>query len=78
MKCVISDCTIGGGEEAATPLRPAVRHAECVRHSLSVTPCWCYGSETMDLDPPTIKAVWALTAPSVPARCIFGRRYGRP
>ena len=48
---VISPCTIGGGAEAA-------RCAEYFRQqnvaaTLTVTPCWCYGSETMDLDPTT-------------------------
>lgn len=40
--------------------------AACAEHfkkenfavTLSVTPCWCYGAETMDMDPATIKAVW--------------------
>jgi len=31
---------------------------EGVNITLSVTPCWCYGSETMDMDPMTIKGIW--------------------
>ena len=61
---VISPCTIGGGAEAA-------RCAEYFRQqnvvaTLSVTPCWCYGSETMDLDPMTIKAVWGFNGTERP------------
>ena len=55
VQCVISPTTIGGGAEAA---RCADYFAgENVCATLSVTPCWCYGSETMDIDPTTIKAV---------------------
>ena len=55
-ECVIGCTTIGGGAEAA---KVAEQFAtENVTATLSVTPCWCYGSETMDLDPKTIKAVW--------------------
>lgn len=61
---VISPCTIGGGAEAA-------RCAEYFRQqnvvaTLSVTPCWCYGSETMDLDPLTVKAVWGFNGTERP------------
>ncbi len=34
--------------------------------TLTVTPCWCYGSETMDMDPTTIKGVWGLNATERP------------
>ena len=34
--------------------------------TLSVTPCWCYGSETMDMDPMTIKAVWGFNGTERP------------
>src|SRR5574344_647304 len=64
VECVIASCTIGGGEEAA---RCATEFAaQNVTATLSVTPCWCYGSETMDLDPKTIKAVWGLNATERP------------
>ena len=64
VQCVISDCTIGGGEESA---RCAAQfETESVCATLSVTPCWCYGTETMDLNPNTIKAVWGLNATERP------------
>ena len=55
VQCVVGCTTIGGGAEAAKVARQFA--AENVRATLSVTPCWRYGSETMDLDPFTIKAV---------------------
>jgi L-fucose isomerase len=64
LKCVIADVCIGGGEEAA---RVAVQFAsENVCATLSVTSCWCYGSETMDLDPLTVKAVWGFNGTERP------------
>ena len=39
---------------------------ENVGVSLTVTPCWCYGFETMDMHPTTPKAVWGLMAPNDP------------
>jgi len=64
VECVIADNTIGGGEEAA---RCAAKFAtENVCATLSVTPCWCYGSETMDLDPLTIKGVWGFNGTERP------------
>lgn len=64
VQCVIADQTIGGGEEAA---RCAAKFSsEHVCATLSVTPCWCYGSETMDLDPLTVKAVWGFNGTERP------------
>lgn len=64
VQCVISDTTIGGGAEAA---RCAEQFAnENVVATLSVTPCWCYGSETFDMDPQTIKAVWGFNGTERP------------
>lgn len=64
VQCVISPTTIGGGAEAA---RCADYFAgENVCATLSVTPCWCYGSETMDIDPTTIKAVWGFNGTERP------------
>jgi L-fucose isomerase len=64
VQCVIAQDNIGGGEEAA---RCALQFAaENVCATLSVTPCWCYGSETFDMDPMTIKAVWGLNATERP------------
>lgn len=63
-KVVISSRTIGRVAEAAACAREFKR--EGVDITLSVTPCWCYGSETMDMDPMTIKAVWGLNATERP------------
>ncbi len=64
VQCVISETTIGGGAEAA---RCADRFAtENVVATLTVTPCWCYGSETFDMDPNTIKAVWGFNGTERP------------
>ena len=61
---VISPCTIGGGAEAARCAEYFSTQNVCA--TLSVTPCWCYGSETMDLDPNTIKAVWGFNGTERP------------
>ena len=59
-----AECVIGCGAEAA---KVAEQFAtENVTATLSVTPCWCYGSETMDLDPKTIKAVWGFNGTERP------------
>ncbi|MCL2512307.1 MAG: L-fucose isomerase [Oscillospiraceae bacterium] len=62
--CVISPCTIGGGTEAAKCAE--FFETQNVTATLSVTPCWCYGSETMDMDPNTIKAVWGFNGTERP------------
>ncbi len=64
VKVVISDTTIGRvGESAACAEQ---FRKEGVDITLTVTPCWCYGSETMDMDPQTIKAVWGMNATERP------------
>lgn len=64
VQCVVGDTTIGGGAEAA---QCAQRFsAQNVVATLSVTPCWCYGSETFDMDPQTIKAVWGFNGTERP------------
>lgn len=64
VQCVISDTTIGGGAEAA---RCAEKFSkENVVATLTVTPCWCYGSETFDMDPNTIKAIWGFNGTERP------------
>lgn len=56
VECVIADRTIGGVKEAAMA---AEKFAACdVGAVLSVTPCWCYGAETIDMDPLMPKAIW--------------------
>ncbi|MGN0538926.1 MAG: L-fucose isomerase [Candidatus Fimenecus sp.] len=64
VQCVISNTTIGGGAEAAKCAEQFA--AENVVATLTVTPCWCYGSETFDMDPNTIKAVWGFNGTERP------------
>ena len=64
VQCVIADSTIGGGAEAAACQDKFSR--ENVVATLTVTPCWCYGSETFDMDPKTIKAVWGFNGTERP------------
>ena len=64
VQCVIADSTIGGGAEAA---KCADKFSgENVVATLSVTPCWSYGSATFDMDPNTIKAVWGFNGTERP------------
>ena len=64
VECVIADTTIGGVAEAAATQEKFEREGVAV--TLTVTPCWCYGSETMDMDPKTIKAVWGFNGTDRP------------
>ena len=64
VKVVIADSTIGRVRESAACAQKFKR--EGVDITLTVTPCWCYGSETMDQDPTTIKGVWGLNATERP------------
>ena len=64
VKVVIADTTIGRVAEAAA-CADKFRKAG-VDITLTVTPCWCYGSETMDMDPLTIKAVWGFNGTERP------------
>lgn len=64
VQCVISETTIGGGAEAAKCAHQF--SSENVVATLTVTPCWCYGSETFDMDPQTIKAVWGFNGTERP------------
>ena len=64
VKVVIADTTIGRVAEAAA-CEEKFRH-EGVAITLTVTPCWCYGSETMDMDRNTIKAVWGFNGTERP------------
>ena len=64
VRCVIADRTIGGVAESAQCAEKFAR--EGVGVSITVTPCWCYGSETMDLDPLTPKAVWGFNGTERP------------
>ncbi|MBP5181836.1 MAG: L-fucose isomerase, partial [Lentisphaeria bacterium] len=64
VECVIADTTIGGVAEAAACADKFKK--ENVGVSLTVTPCWCYGSETMDMDRHTPKAIWGINATERP------------
>ena len=64
VQCVIADSTIGGGAEAAACADKF--SAQNVVATLTVTRCWCYGSETFDMDPRTIKAVWGFNGTERP------------
>jgi L-fucose isomerase len=64
VECVIADSCIGGVAEAAKAAEKFAR--EGVGVSLTVSPCWCYGSETMDMDPLMPKAVWGFNGTERP------------
>lgn len=64
VKVVIADTTIGRVPEAAACAEKFKK--EGVDITLTVTPCWCYGSETMDMDPKTIKGVWGFNGTERP------------
>ena len=64
VECVIADTCIGGVAEAAKAAEKFKR--ENVGVSLTVTPCWCYGSETMDMDPGIPKAIWGFNGTERP------------
>ena len=64
VRVVIADTTIGRVAETAACEEKFRREGVAV--TLTVTPCWCYGSETMDMDRNTIKAVWGLNATERP------------
>ena len=64
VKVVIADTTIGRVAEAAACA--AKFKKEGVDITLTVTPCWCYGAETMDMDPMTIKGVWGFNGTERP------------
>jgi L-fucose isomerase len=64
VECVIADTCIGGVAEAAQTAEKFTR--EGVGLSITVTPCWCYGAETMDMDPTLPKAVWGFNGTERP------------
>ena len=64
VKVVIADTTIGRVAEAAAC--EAKFKKEGVAITLTVTPCWCYGAETMDMNPLTIKGVWGFNGTERP------------
>jgi L-fucose/D-arabinose isomerase len=64
VECVIADTNIGGVAEAAACAEKFSRAG--VGLSITVSPCWCYGSETMDMDPLIPKAVWGFNGTERP------------
>lgn len=64
VECVIADTTIGGVAEAAA-CTDKFRDSN-VGAVLSVTPCWCYGAETIDMDPLIPKAIWGFNGTERP------------
>ena len=64
VECVIADSTIGGVAEAASCAEKFQN--ENVGLSITVTPCWCYGSETMDQDPLIPKAIFGFNGTERP------------
>lgn len=64
VECVIADTCIGGVFEAAACAEKFKR--ENVGAVITVTPCWCYGSETIDMDPHMPKAIWGFNGTERP------------
>ena len=64
VECVIADTTIGGVAEAAACAEKFKR--ENVGLSITCTPCWCYGAETMDMTPFIPKAIWGFNGTERP------------
>lgn len=64
VECIIADSTIGRVAESAACAEKFKKNNVGV--TISVTPCWCYGSETMDMDPHTVKAVWGFNGTERP------------
>ena len=64
VECVISDTTIGGFSEAAKCNQKF--KDQNVGLSITVTPCWCYGSETIDMTPDIPKAIWGFNGTERP------------
>ena len=64
VECVVADSCIGGVAETAQTAEKFARQGVGV--SLTVTPCWCYGSETIDMDPHIPKAIWGFNGTERP------------
>jgi len=64
VECIVADTCIGGVAEAAQAAEKFARSGVGV--SLTVTPCWCYGAETMDMDPLLPKAIWGFNGSERP------------
>jgi L-fucose isomerase len=64
VECVIADSTIGRVAEAAACAEKFDR--EGIQVTITVTPCWCYGGETIDMNPNTVKAIWGFNGTERP------------
>lgn len=64
VECVIADTTIGRVDEAAACAEKFKKAG--VGATITVTPCWCYGSETIDYEPGTPKAIWGFNGTERP------------
>lgn len=64
VRCIVADRTIGGRGDAGRVSEQFKGHD--IVASLAVTPSWCYGTEVLDLDPTTIKAVWGFNGTERP------------
>lgn len=64
VQCVVADTCIGGASEAARCAEKFAR--EAVGVSITVTPCWSYGAETLDMDPGRPKAIWGFNGTERP------------
>ena len=64
VRVVMADSSIGRVPETAACADKFKREGVAV--TLSVTPCWCYGAETMDMDPTTIKGIWGFNGTERP------------
>ncbi len=74
VECVIAPTTIGGGAEAYEC--ETFFQTQNVCATLFVTPCWCYGSETIDLNPLDHKGSLGIQRYRAPRRCLSGRLHG--
>lgn len=64
VQCVIADTTIGGVAEASAAAEKFAK--EGVGVTITVTPCWCYGTETMDMDASRPNAIWGFNGTERP------------
>ena len=64
VECIIADSTIGRVVESAACAEKFER--EGVQITITVTPCWCYGGETIDMNPQTVKAIWGFNGTERP------------
>ena len=71
VKTVIADTTIGRVGETAACEEKFQREGVAV--TLTVTPCWCYGAETMDMNKTTVKGVWGFNGTERPGAVYLAR-----